>query len=159
MGTHQKRITEALLMSTNNVCFLPEIRRILLLFGQKSILSGAVHGTMYLELCQHFRRWGTTVSATTSTTSTRNNNSQAYRTMQRAVHVNRGRRSGVIVGTRPLVPASVVPEELISQCQVVLQGKSRNLIIRELQRTVSEFCHYPLVSLSSSLLSLFPLSW
>ena len=50
--------------------------------------------------------------------------------------MNRGRRSGVIVGTRPLVPASVVPEELISQCQVVLQGKSRNLIIRELQRTV-----------------------
>lgn len=57
-------------------------------------------------------------------------------TRQRAVHVSRGgRRSGVIVGGRPLVPASVVPEDLISQCQVVLQGKSRNLIIRELQRT------------------------
>ncbi|XP_078331394.1 E3 ubiquitin-protein ligase UBR5-like isoform X2 [Crassostrea virginica] len=55
--------------------------------------------------------------------------------MQRTVHVSRGRRSGVIVGSRPLVPASVVPEDLISQCQVVLQGKSRNLIIRELQRT------------------------
>ena len=35
--------------------------------------------------------------------------------MQRSVHVGRGRRSGVIVGTRPMVPASVVPEELISQ--------------------------------------------
>ncbi|GFS00247.1 ubiquitin protein ligase E3 component n-recognin 5 [Elysia marginata] len=57
-------------------------------------------------------------------------------TRQRTVHVSRGgRRSGVIVGGRPLVPASVVPEDLISQCQVVLQGKSRNLIIRELQRT------------------------
>ncbi|XP_013417985.1 E3 ubiquitin-protein ligase UBR5, partial [Lingula anatina] len=44
-------------------------------------------------------------------------------------------RGGVIVGSRPLVPASVVPEDLINQCQVVLQGKSRNLIIRELQRT------------------------
>ena len=86
---------------------------------------------------QYFSRWGTSVSVTGSTTSTRNSTSQAYRTMQRAVHVNRGRRSGVIVGSRPLVPASVVPEELISQCQVVLQGKSRNLIIRELQRTVS----------------------
>ena len=33
------------------------------------------------------------------------------------------------------VPAPYVPEELVSQAQVVLQGKSRNLIIRELQRT------------------------
>lgn len=42
--------------------------------------------------------------------------------MQRAVHVSRGgRRSGVIVGGRPLVPASVVPEDLISQvCEVIL---------------------------------------
>lgn len=48
----------------------------------------------------------------------------------------RGRGSGVIMGTRPVVPAPFVPEELVSQAQVVLQGKSRNLIIRELQRTV-----------------------
>ncbi|CAG5118734.1 unnamed protein product, partial [Candidula unifasciata] len=65
-----------------------------------------------------------------------NNQPSGFSRMQRAVHVSRGgRRSGVIVGGRPLVPASVVPEDLISQCQVVLQGKSRNLIIRELQRT------------------------
>ncbi|KAK6960404.1 E3 ubiquitin-protein ligase UBR5 [Biomphalaria glabrata] len=65
-----------------------------------------------------------------------NNQPAGFSRMQRAVHVSRGgRRSGVIVGGRPLVPASVVPEDLISQCQVVLQGKSRNLIIRELQRT------------------------
>lgn len=52
------------------------------------------------------------------------------------------RGAPVIIGTggsssgRPLVsvPAPVyVPEELVSQAQVVLQGKSRNLIIRELQ--------------------------
>ncbi|XP_034947480.1 E3 ubiquitin-protein ligase hyd isoform X2 [Chelonus insularis] len=50
---------------------------------------------------------------------------------------------GVIMGggssgsSRPIVsvPAQFVPEDLISQAQVVLQGKSRNLIIRELQRT------------------------
>ncbi|CAG0886409.1 unnamed protein product [Darwinula stevensoni] len=41
----------------------------------------------------------------------------------------------VIVGSRPVVPATYVPEELISQAQVVLQGKSRSVIIRELQRT------------------------
>lgn len=49
------------------------------------------------------------------------------------------RSTGVIIGgsssSRPLVtvPATYVPEELISQAEVVLQGKSRNLIIRELQ--------------------------
>ncbi|KAK7870183.1 hypothetical protein R5R35_012737 [Gryllus longicercus] len=51
---------------------------------------------------------------------------------------------GVIMGAsgaggagsaRPIVPAPYVPEELVTQAQVVLQGKSRNLIIRELQRT------------------------
>lgn len=51
------------------------------------------------------------------------------------------RGAPVIIGTsgsssgRPMatVPAPYVPEELVSQAQVVLQGKSRNLIIRELQ--------------------------
>ncbi|XP_063230682.1 E3 ubiquitin-protein ligase UBR5 isoform X3 [Bacillus rossius redtenbacheri] len=42
---------------------------------------------------------------------------------------------GSSVGPRPIVPPLYVPEELVSQAQVVLQGKSRNLIIRELQRT------------------------
>ena len=32
-------------------------------------------------------------------------------------------------------PATYVPEDLIVQAQGVLQGRSRNLIIRELQRT------------------------
>lgn len=52
------------------------------------------------------------------------------------------RSTGVIMGggssgSRSLVsvPAPFVPEELVTQAQVVLQGKSRNLIIRELQRT------------------------
>lgn len=48
---------------------------------------------------------------------------------------------GVIMGggsgssSRPIasVPAPFVPEDLVTQAQVVLQGKSRNLIIRELQ--------------------------
>lgn len=51
------------------------------------------------------------------------------------------RGAPVIIGTstsgsgRPMVtvPAPYVPEELVSQAQVVLQGKSRSLIIRELQ--------------------------
>ena len=46
-----------------------------------------------------------------------------------------GRGTGVIsvAGARPVVPASYVPEDLVAQAQTVLQGKSRNLIIRELQ--------------------------
>lgn len=60
------------------------------------------------------------------------------------------RGAPVIIGTggsssgRPLVsvPAPYVPEELVSQAQVVLQGKSRNLIIRELQVCISyKFSH------------------
>lgn len=70
--------------------------------------------------------------------------------------------AGVIMGgsggsssgsSRPVVPAPFVPEELISQAQVVLQGKSRNLIIRELQvwysliklncvRKIFEYCGF-----------------
>ncbi|XP_066902270.1 E3 ubiquitin-protein ligase hyd isoform X4 [Halyomorpha halys] len=38
-------------------------------------------------------------------------------------------------GSRTVISAPYVPEELVTQAQVVLQGKSRNLIIRELQRT------------------------
>lgn len=50
------------------------------------------------------------------------------------------RSAGVIIGGgssgRSLVTLpSFVPEELVSQAQGVLQGKSRSLIIRELQRT------------------------
>ncbi|KAK6113483.1 E3 ubiquitin ligase EDD family protein [Brugia pahangi] len=47
-----------------------------------------------------------------------------------------GERAGVIVDrSRPLVPLSAIPEDLIAQAQVVLQGKSREVIVRELQRT------------------------
>ncbi|XP_055677386.1 E3 ubiquitin-protein ligase hyd isoform X2 [Lutzomyia longipalpis] len=51
------------------------------------------------------------------------------------------RSTGVIIGggssgrSMVTVPPTFVPEELISQAQMVLQGKSRNVIIRELQRT------------------------
>ncbi|XP_054724980.1 E3 ubiquitin-protein ligase UBR5-like isoform X2 [Uloborus diversus] len=69
-------------------------------------------------------------SSTTRTTAPRNRG-RIMRTTN-----SRGRGAGVIMGSsRPVVPAPYVPEELISQAQVVLQGKSRNLILRELQRT------------------------
>ncbi|KAK1896054.1 E3 ubiquitin-protein ligase UBR5 [Dissostichus eleginoides] len=48
----------------------------------------------------------------------------------------RDRGSGLLGSQpQPVIPASVIPEELITQAQVVLQGKSRSVIIRELQRT------------------------
>lgn len=49
------------------------------------------------------------------------------------------RATGVIIGASgssrvvSAVPAPFVPEDLVTQAQVVLQGKSRSLIIRELQ--------------------------
>uniref|UniRef100_A0A914NTX4 E3 ubiquitin-protein ligase UBR5 ubiquitin-associated domain-containing protein n=1 Tax=Meloidogyne incognita TaxID=6306 RepID=A0A914NTX4_MELIC len=46
-------------------------------------------------------------------------------------------RNGVVINrnrSRPMIPASTVPKDLIVQCQVVLQGKSRDVIVRELQR-------------------------
>lgn len=54
------------------------------------------------------------------------------------------RSTGVIFGSgssgRSLVtvPPPFVPEELVSQAQVVLQGKSRSLIIRELQVSMKD---------------------
>lgn len=77
---------------------------------------------------------------------------QLHRTRARLLRSNAALRAtagtrgaaGVIIGasssggsgsgssSRPLV-VPYVPEELVSQAQVVLQGKSRNLIIRELQ--------------------------
>src|SRR5690348_4153247 len=43
--------------------------------------------------------------------------------------------SSVIIGTSRSGTSQHVPEEIVAQAQMVLQGKSRNLIIRELQRT------------------------
>lgn len=66
-----------------------------------------------------FRRFAS--SATNGATSRNNNTVSAgsrmpQRPRGRIVRaVGRGRGAGVIVGSRPLLPASVVPEELINQ--------------------------------------------
>ncbi|KAG7270745.1 LOW QUALITY PROTEIN: hypothetical protein CRUP_010579 [Coryphaenoides rupestris] len=58
------------------------------------------------------------------------------RRQTRVIRTGRDRGSGLLGSQpQPVIPASVIPEELISQAQVVLQGKSRGVIIRELQRT------------------------
>lgn len=69
-------------------------------------------------------------------------NSKMQRSHGRILRTNaagtgRARGPGVIsvASSRPIVPASYVPEDLVAQAQTVLQGKSRNLIIHELQRT------------------------
>ncbi|CDW54071.1 E3 ubiquitin protein ligase UBR5 [Trichuris trichiura] len=54
----------------------------------------------------------------------------------RRVMLTRGRVGrSMLVSSRPLIPASSVPEELITEAQAVLQGKPREVILRELQRT------------------------
>jgi E3 ubiquitin-protein ligase EDD1 len=71
----------------------------------------------------------------------RSTRARIMRTSGSSVRGQTSRSTGVIIGgttsgrSLVTVPATFVPEELISQAQVVLQGKSRNLIIRELQRT------------------------
>ncbi|KAJ8353856.1 hypothetical protein SKAU_G00214230 [Synaphobranchus kaupii] len=58
------------------------------------------------------------------------------RRQTRVIRTGRERGSGLLGSQpQPVIPASVIPEDLISQAQVVLQGKSRSVIIRELQRT------------------------
>ncbi|XP_048881123.1 E3 ubiquitin-protein ligase UBR5-like isoform X6 [Brienomyrus brachyistius] len=58
------------------------------------------------------------------------------RRQTRVIRTGRDRGSSLLGSQpQPVIPASVIPEELISQAQVVLQGKSRSVIIRELQRT------------------------
>lgn len=74
------------------------------------------------------------------TTSVRNNG-----TGGQSASGSSSRGTGVIIGSgssgRSLVsvPAPFVPDELVSQAQVVLQGKSRNVIIRELQVSIPYF--------------------
>ncbi|KAK2167028.1 hypothetical protein LSH36_32g04006 [Paralvinella palmiformis] len=87
------------------------------------------------------RNNNTTAAPTSTTGSTPSRAPQRQRGSRVMRCVGRGRGTGVIVGNVPgrgsLLPSSAlpVPDELINQCQVVLQGKSRSLIIRELQRT------------------------
>ncbi|XP_072562057.1 E3 ubiquitin-protein ligase UBR5 isoform X7 [Paramormyrops kingsleyae] len=58
------------------------------------------------------------------------------RRQTRVIRTGRERGSGLLGSQpQPVIPASVIPDELITQAQVVLQGKSRSVIIRELQRT------------------------
>lgn len=45
-------------------------------------------------------------------------------------------RSLIAAARWPIVPASEVPDDLVDQAMAVLQGKSREAVIRELQRTV-----------------------
>ena len=81
--------------------------------------SGAVAGTAAAPATGG----GTARQATTTT-----------RTRGRIIRTSTIRgRGGVILSSSRQAP--VVPEELIAQAQSVLQGRSRNLIIRELQRT------------------------
>ncbi|XP_031552973.1 E3 ubiquitin-protein ligase UBR5-like isoform X3 [Actinia tenebrosa] len=84
-------------------------------------------------LTGHPVRWGSGHSAVAMRASNRPSSRGCGRVVRRGA--GRGGGSGWVLGSRAVVPASAVPEELVSQAQVVLQGKSRAAIIRELQRT------------------------
>lgn len=49
----------------------------------------------------------------------------------------RGGGARGLIARWPVIPASEVPDDLVDQAMSVLQDKSRDMVIRELQRTVS----------------------
>lgn len=58
---------------------------------------------------------------------------------RRVVIERRADRLGrTLLSRAPVVPVSEIPEELIEEALSVLQGKSREVVVRELQRTVSD---------------------
>ncbi len=60
---------------------------------------------------------------------------------RRLIERRHDRMSRTILGRVPnFVPAAEVPEDLIEEAMAVLQGKTRDVVIRELQRTVSKWC-------------------
>nr|XP_039264604.1 E3 ubiquitin-protein ligase UBR5-like isoform X3 [Styela clava] len=85
----------------------------------------------------------TSASTTTARHRARNSGSDAASSLSasgvRLVRTSqlrgRGLQSSLLTGQRVIVPASHVPEELVNQVQGILQGKSRSIITRELQRT------------------------
>ena len=64
--------------------------------------------------------------------------------------VGRGRGSGVIVGTRPIVPASVVPEELVNQVDYNIYKKIAIYLFLLLQ-----FIYFSYYNLSFSLVAIY----
>ncbi|XP_059478559.1 E3 ubiquitin-protein ligase UBR5 isoform X3 [Neocloeon triangulifer] len=82
---------------------------------------------------------GKTNKSSSSSSASRQLTRTRSRIMRTTALRGTGRGTGGVImastGSRSVVPSTYVPEELVSQAQVVLQGKSRNLIIRELQRT------------------------
>ncbi|UXI21599.1 alkaline phosphatase tissue-nonspecific isozyme [Sarcoptes scabiei] len=70
-----------------------------------------------------------------SNTTSGSSSPRSLSSRRRLVRRGSNRSSASVIMGRNLIPAQYVPEELVNQAQVVLQGKSRNVIIRELQRT------------------------
>ncbi|XP_017092018.2 E3 ubiquitin-protein ligase hyd [Drosophila bipectinata] len=148
-GTH--RIFEQLKIPVREVVIGPSHIGVLLEDGKAFRVSFSINSEK-LDLTKTDAKCATsggagTASASKAPSSSRpmaRSRARLLRATGRSSSTGQGsgsRSTGVIIGgsasNRPLVtvPATYVPEELISQAEVVLQGKSRNLIIRELQRT------------------------
>ncbi|XP_059219991.1 E3 ubiquitin-protein ligase hyd isoform X2 [Stomoxys calcitrans] len=150
-GTH--RIFEQLKIPVRDVVIGPNHIGVLLEDGKAFRVAFSIN-TDRLDLTKHDSTKGgnnSTNASANSKTSAPASSRQLARSRARLMRTtgrsgsggqsSGSRSTGVIIGgnssSRSLVtvPATYVPEELISQAEVVLQGKSRNLIIRELQRT------------------------
>ncbi|PAV65103.1 hypothetical protein WR25_22291 isoform B [Diploscapter pachys] len=108
---------------------------------------GIEHKTVECEDRSGSQGPGQAITSPSSTQSSGNSSSAAAartnsaakfrRVMLSTSTIRRGERGGVIIDSRarPLPSEQAVPEHLIAQAQVVLQGKSRDVIVRELRRT------------------------
>ncbi|XP_065677761.1 E3 ubiquitin-protein ligase UBR5 isoform X1 [Hydra vulgaris] len=110
--------------------------------NSRTDISFSLSGETLSSLSNQLSRWTSQRISTASTSSTGTITSLASRVASvrgrgRIIRATRGRIGTGWLGStsRALLPASAVPEDLIAQAQVVLQGKSRQVIIRELQKT------------------------
>ncbi|XP_065062827.1 E3 ubiquitin-protein ligase UBR5-like isoform X1 [Rhopilema esculentum] len=113
--------------------------------SSRAELPFTISGEAFNTLSGQLGRWGSPGTLSTASTTNRTSSTIAGSTASPSGGIRvrgrivraamRGRSGNSWIGSRPVIPASAVPEELVAQAQVVLQGKSRSTIIRELQRT------------------------
>ena len=106
------------------------------LIQNNCILSSCyVHVCLSLPTSNH--AWGSLLSSGSGQSGPGGSLSGSLRISNRGRILLRRRGSNRGLMARwPVIPASEVPDDLVDQAMAVLQGKSREVVIRELQKTV-----------------------
>lgn len=81
--------------------------------------------------------WGSLLGSGSGQSGSGNSLAGSLRITNRGrIWLRRRGSSRGIMARWPVIPASEVPDDLVDQAMAVLQGKSREVVIRELQKTV-----------------------